>query len=587
MKSLKDILNHVVSEAFLAEGLDPRLGEVADSQRPDLCQFQANGALAAAKALKRNPRELGQRLASRLAGSPKFASVKMEGPGFINIIVAPGLLAQTLDETLADARLGVPEREGALSLVLDFGGPNVAKSMHVGHLRSSIIGDSLQRLSRFMGDRVVSDIHLGDWGTQMGMLIEAVRQRDPELPYFDPAFTGPYPAQSPVSMADLEQLYPAASAKCKQDEAAAERARQATMELQQGRPGYRALWQHFVNVSVSALKADLAELGVHFDLWLGESHYQQPIPAMLEDLKARGLAAESEGALVMPVEEAGDAKPMPPVLLVKGDGGFLYATTDLATLRDRVRGKADAIWYVVDKRQSLHFEQVFRAARKAGYASAGVDLEHLAFGTMNGPDGKPFKTRAGGVMRLRDLMEMVRAEALAKMEGMGLAAEVPPEERQAVARKVGLAALKFADLVNHRTADYVFDLEKFTRFEGKTGPYLLYAAVRIKSVLRKAQEQGLRAGAVREIGEREKDLALLLLKYPEALRASYAQRAPSHLCEHLFQLSQAFSSFYQQCHILHEQDPALRASWLALASLTLRQLEHGLGLLGIETPERM
>jgi arginyl-tRNA synthetase len=587
MKSLKDSLNFVVSQAFIAEGFDPGLGEVMDSQRPDLCQFQVNGALAAAKALKRNPREIGQKLAERLAGSPKFASVKVEGPGFINIIVKPALLAQALDATLADARLGVPEREAPCSLVLDFGGPNVAKSMHVGHLRSSIIGDSLQRLARFMGDRVASDIHLGDWGTQMGMLIEAVKESQPGLPYFDPGFSGAYPAEPPVSMADLEQLYPAASARCKQDEAAAERARQATMELQQGRRGYRALWQHFVDVSVSALKSDLAELGVRFDLWLGESHYQEPIPAMLEDLKLRGLAVESEGALVMPVDEPGDAKPMPPVLLVKGDGGFLYATTDLATLRDRVRGKAEAIWYVVDKRQSLHFEQVFRAARKAGYAPAGVGLEHLAFGTMNGPDGKPFKTRAGGVMRLRDLMEMVRAEALAKMEGMGLAAEVPAAEREDVARKVGLAALKFADLVNHRAADYVFDLEKFTRFEGKTGPYLLYAAVRIKSVLRKAREQGLEPGAVLEPGEREEALALLLLKYPEALRAAYAQRAPSHLCEHLFQLSQAFSSFYQQCHILHEQDPALRASWLALASLALKQLEHGLALLGIETPERM
>jgi len=587
MKTLKDALNFVVSEAFRAEGFDPRLGEVMDSQRPDLCQFQVNGALAAAKELKRNPREIGQKLADRLAGSPKFASVKVEGPGFINIILKPALLAQSLDASLADARLGVPERPEACSLVLDFGGPNVAKSMHVGHLRSSIIGDSLQRLARFMGDRVASDIHLGDWGTQMGMLIEAVREREPGLPYFDPAFSGAYPKASPVSMADLEQLYPAASAQCKQDEAAAERARQATMELQQGRRGYRALWQHFVDASVSALKADLAELGVSFDLWLGESHYQEPIPAMLEDLKLRGLATESEGALVMPVDEQGDAKPMPPVLLVKGDGGFLYATTDLATLRDRVRGKAGAIWYVVDKRQSLHFEQVFRAARKAGYAPPAVALEHLAFGTMNGLDGKPFKTRAGGVMRLRDLMEMCRAEALAKMEGMGLAAEVLAEERADVARKVGLAALKFADLVNHRAADYVFDLEKFTRFEGKTGPYLLYAAVRIKSVLRKAQEQGLQPGPVQGPGEREEALALLLLKYPEALRAAYAQRAPSHLCEHLFQLSQAFSSFYQQCHILHEQDPALRASWLSLASLTLRQLEQGLGLLGIETPERM
>ena len=586
MQPLSDLLTGLLSDAFSRCGLDPTYGQVVISQRPDLCQFQCNGALAAARVVQQNPRAVAQAVvAAILQRDAYFANVEIAGPGYINLTLADGFLAEYAAAIAADERLLCPRAATPAHVVIDFGGLNIAKSMHVGHLRSSVIGDSLQRLFRFVGDSVVSDTHLGDWGTPMGMLICELRRRSPALVYFDAAYTGPYPGASPVTITDLEQMYPEATARCAADPREMQAALEATTELQGGRAGYRALWQHFHDVSVGAMQALLDRLGVHFDLWYGESDVHERIPALLDRLQAAGSAVLSNGALVVPVAEAGES--MPPLLLAKSDGSYLYGTTDLATIEERVEDlRAERVLYVVDKRQSLHFEQLFRAACRTGIAQGAV-LEHVAFGTVNGPDGKPFKTRQGGVMRLSDLVDMAIDEARNRMNEAGVAADYVRVEQEAVAEKVAVAALKFADLANYRTSNYVFDLDKFTRFEGRTGPYLLYAAVRIKSLLRKAAERGYFSGPFVAPTGADRDLILELAKFPSAVQAAYADCAPNYLCEFAFELAQVFSRFYQNCPILIEPDTARRESWLALAQLCLRALEMTLGLIGIEVPERM
>src|SRR2546423_8520427 len=464
-------LSAIVGAAFAAEGFPAELGFVQPSDRPDLAQFQCNGALPAAKQAKSNPRAVAEKIAARLKANAIFSKVEIAGPGFINLHINDEVLAERMRAVAADVRLGAPETGKGKTAVLDFGGANVAKAMHVGHLRSAIIGNSLQRLFRANGWTVISDVHLGDWGLQMGQLISEIGHRGIAPVYFDPNYAGPYPAESPVTMEDLEDLYPAASAACKANPERLEEARGATAELQAGRAGYRALWQHFVNVSEQGLTREYGSLGITFDLWKGEASVEPLIGPMIEDLKTRGLAVESEGALIMPVAEPTDKKELPPLILVKSDGAVLYGTTDLATIIDRVRSHdPDLILYVVDQRQHTHFEQVFRAANKAGY-SGKAQLEHAGFGTMNGPDGKPFKTRTGGVMKLYDLIAMATEGAEKSLSEAGMAVDYPDDERKDIARKVGIAALKFADLSNHRISDYIFDLERFTRFEGKTGPY--------------------------------------------------------------------------------------------------------------------
>ncbi len=488
-----------------------------------------------------------------------------------------------------DPRLGCPPVPAPSTIVLDFGGQNVAKYMHVGHLRSSIIGDSLQRLFRFRGDRLIGDIHLGDWGTQMGMLIIEVERHYPDLPYFDASFSGPYPAESPVTMEDLQELYPAVAARCAVDPAEAEKARLATKQLHEGRPGYLALWNHFREISIAALRQDLDQLHVYFDYWLGESDTQPILHKMVDELVANGTAVISQGATIVDVSLPEDKAEMPPLMLLKSDGTALYGTTDLATIYQRVHDfEPNAILYVVDHRQSLHFEQVFRAAMKSGIAPAGVVLEHLPFGTMNGPDGKPFKTRSGEPVLLRDLMQMVEDKARSRLDEMKVAQDYDQDERDEIAHLVSLATLKFADLVNHRTKDYVFDLERFSSFEGRTGPYLLYTAVRIKSILRKAEQLRLAIGPLRApAGLEERDLLLKLTQLPDVLARSYETRAPNHLAEYVYNLAMLFNRFYRDYHILTEPDPAQQASWLALSAYTLAQLVLGLDLLGIQVPERM
>ena len=581
MSSIAGELSRIAGEAFAGEGLDAGLGLVTLSDRPDLCQFQCNGALAAAKAAKANPRAIAEKIAARLKADARFAKVEIAGPGFINLDLTDAALAQLLGQPRkADTGKGK-------TLVIDFGGPNIAKPMAVHHLRSSIIGDCLQRLYRANGWTVISDVHLGDWGLQMGQLISEVELRGLAPVYFDAGFIGPYPDVSPVTMEDLEEIYPAASAACKADPARLEKARRATVELQDGRPGYRALWRHFVKVTEAGVSREFASLGVKFDLWNGESSVHDLIGPMLDDLKARGLSETSEGALVVPVAEDADKKPMPPLILVKSEGGVLYGTTDLATIIERVKDyNPDLILYVVDHRQHQHFEQVFRAAHKAKL-SGKAHLEHVGYGTMNGADGKPFKTRAGGAMKLYDLIAMAKVEANSRLAEAGLGADYTAEEKDRIAAQVGIAAIKFADLSNHRTTDYVFDLERFSKFEGKTGPYLQYAAVRIQSILRKARDQGFEPGTPAIHSPEERALILQLLLEADVMAAAEDKRAPNMLCDYAFELAQRFSRFYSAHHILSETDTNLRAARLGLSAQTLAVLTRILGILGIEVPERM
>ena len=587
MTSLAAELSRIAGEAFAAEGLAESFGRVAASDRPDLAQFQCNGALAAAKAAKANPRAIAEKIAVRLKAEPIFAKVEIAGPGFLNLNLADAALSARAAALATDDTLGAPGTGTGKTVVIDFGGPNVAKPMHVGHLRSSIIGDCLQRLYRANGWKVVSDVHLGDWGLQMGQLISEVEIEGVAPVYFDPNVVGPYSDDSPVSMDDLEILYPRASAACKADPARLEAARRATVDLQAGRAGYRALWRHFVKVSERGLEREFAALGVKFDLWNGESSVDALIPPMLDDLKTRGLAEISEGALVVPVAREDDKKPMPPLILVKSEGGVLYGTTDLATVIERVRNyDPTLILYVVDHRQHGHFEQVFRAAAR-GDLSGKAQLEHVGYGTMNGTDGKPFKTRAGGVMKLHDLIAMAKTEAEKRLGEQGIGADFSAEERSEIARKVGIATIKFADLSNHRTTDYIFDLERFSKFEGKTGPYLQYAAVRVQSMLRKAKEQGASIGIPSVHSAEERRLILQLLSLGDMLAAAEDKRAPNMLCEYAFELAQNFSRFYNEHHVLSEPDPALRAARLGLCALVLAALTWVLDLLGIEVPKRM
>ena len=588
MPSIAEQLSDRLGDAFASLELPRELGRVTPSkQNPEIFPFQCNGAMPAAKQAKKNPRELAQAILDALSGDALIEAAEIAGPGFINLRPAPAAINARAAEIAADDRAGAPLTPAPKTIMIDFGGPNVAKPMHVGHLRSSVLGDSLQRLFRFRGDTVVSDIHLGDWGLQMGHLITELQDEQPDLPYFDAAIEDGYPAEPPVTIEDLARLYPQASARAKADPERLERSRTATAELQAGRPGYRALLRHFIDVSVAALKRDFGALGVHFDLWKGESDVDPLIPAMVEDFKTRGVAEQSEGAWVVRVAREGDKKELAPLILVTSGGASLYGTTDLATILDRKQSVGpDLTLYVVDLAQSDHFEQVFRAAEIAGLAPEG-SLEHVKFGTVNGPDGKRLRTRDGGTFRLADLIYSAIERADERLREAGLAADVGAEEHDRVARMVGLAAIKFADLQNYRTTNYVFDLDRFTSFEGKTGPYLLYAAVRVKSLMRRAGEAGVSAGPIRAEAAEERDLVLALDAFGAALDQACDNRAPNAICDHAFTLAQAFSKFYSACPILSAEDDTVKASRLALAQATLKQLELCLSLLGLEAPERM
>ena len=600
MKDLRRALGEAVSGAFVALDLPAEFGRVTASDRPDLADFQCNGAMAAAKTARKPPREIAIQVVEALKDNPYLAQVEIAGLGFINLRVSNAALANRVNEIAADARAGAGTVETARRVVVDYGGPNVAKPMHVGHLRASIIGESIKRIFRFRGDEVLGDAHFGDWGFQMGLLIVAACDENPrwravaeETWKSDEKLLQAGEAQvAPVLLKDLDlaaldRLYPQAAAKAKIDDDYRDRARKATAELQAGRSGYLALWRHFVAVSRTALQREFEALGIEFDLWKGESDVDSLIAPMVEELRAEGLLVFDQGAEVMFIGRNDDKRELPPLIVISSEGSAMYGTTDLATILDRRRSfDPQLMLYCVDQRQADHFEQVFRAAVRAGYA-AEDELEHIGFGTMNGTDGRPFKTREGGVLKLHDLIAMARDKARERLHEAGLGAELEPEEFEATAHRVGVAALKFADLQNFRGTSYVFDLDRFTSFEGKTGPYLLYQAVRIKSLLRRAADEGIEPGHVLIAEPAERDLALVLDAFDNAVAEAYDKRAPNFLAEHAFRLAQSFSKFYATCPVLGAEDEGLRASRLRLAQTTLAQLETVLSLLGLETPERM
>jgi len=585
MTSLAKKLSSITGAAFAAGGLPPELGRVTVSDRGDLAQFQCNGAMAAAKQAKKNPRAVAEDVVAKLKERPEFVKIDIGGPGFINLNVTDDYLGAHLEEVAADKRLGIVAIPKADTMVLDYGGPNIAKPMHVGHLRAAIIGDSLRRVAHFAGYKTLGDVHMGDWGTHMGMIIsEYIKTgRQDFVMQTDLASD----AAVAALMDDLSDMYPRVAAACKEDEARKALALEATVKIQNKDPEHYRLWDKIRQVSIVGMRANYAALDVHFDLWKGEADVHDLIAPMVDDLKKKHFAVEDAGALIVPVKKNDDTKEIPPLILYKRDGAVMYGTTDLATIVERLNLYSPTkIVYIVDQRQHLHFEQVFRASRMAGIAKPEVELTHAGFGTMNGTDGKPFKTRAGGVMRLEDLIAMGLEKAQARIAEAELAEGMSDAQKKDIAHKVAIAAIKFADLQNQRQADYVFDLDRLTSFEGKTGPYLLYQAVRIKSLLRKAAEQGLKGGDL-SIREADRPLALLLTQLPDAFAATLDHYAPHHLCEYAYRLAQQFSSFYASCHILSEADEALRASRLTLCRLTHDTLETVLSLLGISVPEKM
>ncbi len=580
--SIIHYLNARAVQAFEANEVPVELAKFTPSDRPDLADFQCNGAFQAAKALRKNPREIAAAIQEHLATDPAFEEVTVAGPGFINVRLTNEFLSKKLQQL--DFENVIDEGEKPETMIFDYGGPNIAKPLHVGHLRSAVIGDAVKRIARSLGHKVIADVHLGDWGTPMGMLIAEMEHRNPDWPYFSENETS-FPTESPIKVDNLNKLYPEAAKHFKEDKDFADRARAITAELQAGRAGYRALWQHFVNTSLTTVKKDFAALDVNFDLWLGESHADVVMPAMLADLKEKGLAVESEGALVIHVAREDDDFEFPPLILEKTGGGVTYGTTDLATIYQRVNleKKIDRIVYIVDQRQSLHFKQVFRAAALAGYIDEDK-LEHLGFGTVNGKDGKPFKTREGGVMRLAELLQMARDEVANKMGIVGK----DDESLINMAESIAMAAVKYGDLSTQRLSDYIFDTEAFVKLEGKTGPYIQYAAVRVQSLIDKAADKDLKPSAdIHLETAEERSLAMLLLDYPVVLKRAHDRRMPSDICEHVYNIAQAYSRFYQNCPVMTADSKEQSESRLALSQLARKDIVASMDKLGIEIPDRM
>ncbi|MCI8592136.1 MAG: arginine--tRNA ligase [Lachnospiraceae bacterium] len=588
MESILTILSREAGRAFEKAGLDAAFGKVTLSNRPDLCEYQCNGAMAAAKTYHRAPLAMAEEAVAALGESPVFADVQAVRPGFINLKVNGEFLADYLNRMQADEKLSVETVEKPKTIMIDYGGPNVAKPLHVGHLRSAVIGESIKRLGRFMGHTMIGDVHLGDWGLQMGLIITELKARQPELVYFKEGYEGDYPAEAPFTIGELEEIYPAASARSKEDPAYKEQAMEATHLLQQGHRGYNALWNHIMTVSVNDLKKNYEKLEVTFDLWKKESDAQPYIPEMVEYLKREGYARLDQGALVVDVREESDTKEIPPCMILKSDGASLYNTTDLATIMDRMKlYHPDEIIYVVDKRQSLYFTQVFRCAKKTHLVDEDTKLTFLGFGTMNGKDGKPFKTREGGVMRLEVLLNDIAEEMYKKIVDNR---SIREEDAHKTARMVALSAIKYGDLSNQAAKDYVFDTERFTSFEGDTGPYILYTIVRIKSILSRFKENGgsTEAGQILEpLKDSEKALMLDLGGFNAAVQTAFEEKAPHRLCAYIYELANAFNHFYHETKILGEVDAGRRQSYIRLLVLARDVLETGIGLLGFSAPEKM
>ncbi len=591
MKKITEQLTERLRAAFKTCGYEEKFGVISVSNRPDLCQYQCNGAMAAAKQYRMAPIEIARQIVADCNEDPIFSKFEAVMPGFINITLSNQFLSKMLAVMAEEEKLGVTSGKPK-KIVIDYGGPNVAKPLHVGHLRSAIIGESLKRIKRFMGDQVVGDIHLGDWGLQMGLIIEELRDRQPELVYFKKGYTGEYPKEPPFTLSELEEIYPAASAKSKEDEEFNERAHRAILRIQNLDPAYMALWQHIMSVSLPDLRRNYENLNVSFDVWKGESDVKPYINEMIDDLKERGVAYESQGALVVDIARDEDTKELPPCIVRKSDGAAIYATSDLATILDREKlYQPDQYMYLADKRQELHFTQVFRTARKAGYVKPDTRMDYIGFGTMNGKDGKPFKTRQGGVMRLEYLLKEVEDAVYKKIEENRTMEE---EEARATAKIVGLAAVKYGDLSNQAGKDYIFDVERFASFEGNTGPYILYTMVRIKSILAKYKESGkgikiaaLTENTDREYSGSETDLMLAASRFAEIIEKAAEELAPHKICQYIYELSNAFNSFYHENRILAQEEEEKQAQWIALITIVLRILSRCTDLLGFESPNRM
>lgn len=588
MKKFLDLISEEMKQAFEAAGYERELGRVSLSNRPDLCEYQCNGAMAGAKLYRKAPIMIAGEVAQKCEGSPVFAAVEAAAPGFLNLKIKEGFITQYLNKMKAEPKFGLEMPEQPAKIIIDYGGPNVAKPLHVGHLRSAVIGESIKRIARYAGHEVIGDIHLGDWGLQMGLIITELQERQPQLVYFDESYEGAYPEEAPFTISELEEIYPTASGKSKEDPAYKERAMEATFKLQSGVRGYRALWDQIIRVSVADLKRNYENLNVEFDLWKGESDVQDVIPGMVQQLKDQGYAYYSDGALVVDVKEETDTKEIPPCMILKSDGASLYNTTDLATIMERVRTyHPDRMIYLTDKRQDLYFEQVFRCARKTGLVPRETELLHIGFGTMNGRDGKPFKTREGGVMRLELLIKEINEEMYRKITDNR---QVDEQEARRTAQIVALSAIKYGDLSNQASKDYIFDMDKFTSFEGDTGPYILYTIVRIKSILAKIREQDgeLRESAVREAeSEGEKALMMCLAGFPSMMAGAYEETAPHKVCAYIYELANAFNRFYHETRIVAEQDQEKKAGWVALLIMTRDILETCIDVLGFSAPERM
>lgn len=595
MKKILDLITDEVTKAFTECGYDAKYAKVTLSNRPDLCEYQCNGAMAAAKEYKKAPFMIADEVVEKLAANPMFAMAESVKPGFLNLKIDEAYLADYVAKMQEDeGRFGCEKTEAPKTIMIDYGGPNVAKPLHVGHLRSAIIGESVKRIGKFMGHNVIGDVHLGDWGLQMGLIITELKLRRPELVYFDDAYTGEYPEEAPFTISELEEIYPTASKKSKEDEAYKEAAMQATFELQHGKRGYQALLKHILNVSVTDLKRNYANLNVSFELWKGESDAQPYIPDMVQKMKDDGFAYISDGALVVDVKEDTDTKEIPPCMILKSDGASLYNTTDLATMVWRMKDyNPDEIIYVVDKRQELYFTQVFRCARKTGIVKPETELKFLGFGTMNGKDGRPFKTRDGGVMRLEHLISGINEEMLAKIQENQKTKEnlgISTEEAENTAKMVALAAIKYGDLSNQASKDYIFDIDRFTSFEGNTGPYILYTIVRIKSILNKyhglgKDESGAVIGAAHS--KSEKDLMLELSKFNAVMESAFEETAPHKICSYIYDLANAFNSFYHGTKIMSEENETVQKSYIRLLELTKSVLETCIDVLGFSAPERM
>ena len=595
MKKILDLITDEVTKAFTECGYDAKYAKVTLSNRPDLCEYQCNGAMAAAKEYKKAPFMIADEVVEKLAVNPMFVMAESVKPGFLNLKIDEAYLADYVAKMQEDeGRSGCEKTEAPKTIMIDYGGPNVAKPLHVGHLRSAIIGESVKRIGKFMGHNVIGDVHLGDWGLQMGLIITELKQRRPELVYFDDTYTGEYPEEAPFTISELEEIYPTASKKSKEDEAYKEAAMQATFELQHGKRGYQALLKHILNVSVTDLKRNYANLNVSFELWKGESDAQPYIPDMVQKMKDDGFAYISDGALVVDVKEETDTKEIPPCMILKSDGASLYNTTDLATMVWRMKDyNPDELIYVVDKRQELYFTQVFRCARKTGIVKPETELKFLGFGTMNGKDGRPFKTRDGGVMRLEHLISGINEEMLAKIQENQKTKEnlgISTEEAENTAKMVALAAIKYGDLSNQASKDYIFDIDRFTSFEGNTGPYILYTIVRIKSILNKYHGLGKDdSGAVIEAAhsKSEKDLMLELSKFNAVMESAFEETAPHKICSYIYDLANAFNSFYHGTKIMSEENETVQKSYIRLLELTKSVLETCIDVLGFSAPERM